>query len=65
MYTTNTIEGLNRAIRKYTKNKVIFPNDKAAIKSVFLAVEQVQSKWTMPIRNWNLVLNQLMIKFEL
>lgn len=65
MYTTNTIEGVNRAIRKYTKTKSIYPHDAAAIKSVFLAVEQLQSKWSMPIRNWNLVLNQLMIKFEL
>lgn len=65
MYTTNTIEGVNRAIRKYTKTKSIFPNDAAAIKSIFLAVDQIQNKWTMPIRNWNLVLNQLMIKFDL
>jgi transposase-like protein len=65
MYTTNTIEGLNRAIRKYTKTKSIYPNEAAAIKSIFLAVEQIQRKWSMPIRNWNLVLNQLMIKFDL
>ncbi len=65
MYTTNTIEGLNRGIRKYTKNKVIFPTENAALKSVFLAIDQIESKWTMPVRNWNIVLNQLMIKFDL
>lgn len=65
MYTTNTIEGLNRGIRKYIKTKSVFPNEKAAIKSVFLAIDQIQSKWTLPIRNWNLVINQLMIKFDL
>lgn len=65
MYTTNTIEGVNRAIRKYTKTKSIFPNDAAAMKSIFLAVDQIQNKWSMPIRNWNLVLNQLMIKFDM
>ncbi len=65
MYTTNTIESLNRAIRKYTKTKAIFPNEKAAIKSIYLAIDQVQFKWTMPIRDWNIVLTQLMIKFDL
>ncbi|NER25986.1 MAG: IS256 family transposase, partial [Symploca sp. SIO1C2] len=55
MYTTNTIEGLNRAIRKYTKTKSIYPNDRAAIKSIFLAIEQIQKKWSMPIRHWNLL----------
>jgi len=65
MYTTNIIEGLNRGIRKYTKTKTIFPNEKSALKSIYLAIEQIQKKWTMPVRNWNLVLNQLMIKFDL
>ena len=65
MYTTNIIEGLNRGIRKYIKTKSIFPNEKSAIKSIYLAIEQIQKKWTMPVRNWNLVLNQLMIKFDL
>lgn len=65
MYTTNTIEALNRGIRKFTKTKTIFPNDQAALKAVFLAINQIEKKWTMPVRNWNLVLNQLMIKFDL
>lgn len=65
MYTTNTIEALNRGIRKFTKTKSVFPNDRAAIKSIFLAIDQIQTKWTMPVRNWGLVINQLMIKFDL
>lgn len=64
MYTTNTIEGLNRGIRKFTKTKTIFPTDQAAIKSVYLAIDQIERKWTMPIRKWNLILNQFLIKFE-
>ncbi|MBK6785842.1 MAG: transposase [Saprospiraceae bacterium] len=51
MYTTNTIEGLNRATRKFTKIKTLFPNDQAALKSVYLAIQQIQNKWTMPIHN--------------
>jgi len=65
MYTTNTIEGLNRGIRKYIKTKSIFPNDKSALKSIYLAVMKFEEKWKNPIRNWNLILNQLMIKFDL
>lgn len=64
MYTTNTIEGVNRAIRKYTKNKTIFPSDDAVLKSVFLAIGIIEKKWTNSIRNWNSVFNQIMIKFE-
>jgi putative transposase len=64
MYTTNTIEGVNRAIRKFTKTKTIFPNDQAAIKSVFMAIDQIQSKWTMPIRDFGVIHNQILIIFD-
>ena len=64
MYTTNTIEGLNRAIRKFTKTKTLFPNDQAALKSVYLAIQQIQTKWTMPIHNWHTTHNEILIIFE-
>ncbi|MBK8054546.1 MAG: IS256 family transposase [Saprospiraceae bacterium] len=64
MYTTNTIEGLNRAIRKFTKTKTLFPNDQAALKSVYLAIQQIQVKWTMPIHNWHITHNEILIIFE-
>lgn len=64
MYTTNTIEGLNRAIRKFTKIKTLFPNDQAALKSVYLAIQQIQNKWTMPIHNWHTTHNEILIIFE-
>lgn len=64
MYTTNTVEGLNRAIRKFTKTKTLFPNDQAALKSVYLAVNQIQSKWTRPIHNWSLLHNEILIIFD-
>jgi putative transposase len=64
MYTTNTIEGVNRAIRKFTKTKSIFPNDQAATKSVFLAIDQIQTKWTMPIRDFGIINNQILIIFD-
>lgn len=64
IYTTNLIENLNGKIRKYTKNKLSFPTDEAVKKSVYLALTQVTKKWTKPIRNWGIILNQFMIIFE-
>ncbi|MEN8187890.1 MAG: IS256 family transposase, partial [Bacteroidota bacterium] len=64
IYTTNLIENLNGKIRKYTKNKLSFPTDDAVKKSVFLALGEVTKKWTMPIRNWGVILNQFMTIFE-
>jgi putative transposase len=64
IYTTNIIENLNGKIRKYTKNKLSYPTDEAVMKSVFLAVQEATKKWTMPIRDWGMILNQFMIMFE-
>lgn len=64
IYTTNIIENLNGKIRKYTKNKLSYPTDEAVMKSVFLAVQEATKKWTMPIREWGMILNQFMIMFE-
>lgn len=64
IYTTNIIENLNGKIRKYTKNKLSYPTDEAVMKSVFLAVQEITKRWTMPIRDWGMILNQFMIIFE-
>ena len=49
---------------KYTKNKMSFPTDDAVLKSVYLALKETTKKWTTPIHNWGLVLNQFMLIFE-
>jgi transposase-like protein len=64
IYTTNLIENLNSKIRKYTKAKLSFPNDDAVKKSVYLAINEIEKKWTMPIKNWAIVLNQFICIFE-
>ena len=64
IYTTNLIENLNGKIRKYTKNKLSFPTDDAVMKSVFLALRESTKKWTMPVRNWGIILNQFLAIFE-
>ena len=63
IYTTNLIENLNGKIRKYTKNKLSFPNDDAVMKSVYLALREASKKWTMPIREWGMILNQFLTIF--
>ena len=63
IYTTNIIENLNGKIRKYTKNKLSFPTDEAVQKSVFLAIREATKRWSKPIANWGIVLNQFMLIF--
>lgn len=58
IYTTNLIENLNGKIRKYTKAKLSYPNDDAVKKSVYLAISEIEKKWTQPVRNWGIVFNQ-------
>lgn len=64
IYTTNSVEGYHRQLRKVTKSKGAFPTPQAARKLLFLAHREILKKWTMPIYNWALILNQLVIRFE-
>lgn len=64
IYTTNTIEGFHRQIRKVTKTKGAFTSDLALMKLIYLVVERVSKKWTMPLQGWALTFSQLYIKFE-
>ncbi len=64
IYTTNTIEGFHRQIRKVTKPKGAFTNDMALLKLVYLASQRIAEKWTMPLQNWSLTIQQLSIIFE-
>lgn len=65
IYTTNAIEAVNRQIRKIIKSKGCFPNDEAVFKLVFLCLQNAQKRWTMPIKEWKLALNQFSILFNL
>jgi putative transposase len=64
IYTTNTIEGFHRQVRKVTKNKGVFPSDDALLKLVYLAYRNISKKWTQPLQNWSLTISQLSIHFE-
>lgn len=64
MYTTNTIESLNRQFRKYTKTKTVFPTDMSLLKCLYLSVKNISKKWTAPYRNWGPILSELSIMFD-
>jgi transposase-like protein len=64
IYTTNPIEGYHRQIRKVTKNKGAFPNEMSLLKLTYLATKRIEQKWTSPLSNWGLTVQQLAIKFE-
>jgi putative transposase len=63
IYTTNAIESLNYSLRKVLKTRSSFPNDNSIMKVLYLAINRVAKKWTMPIRNWKAALNQFVIMF--
>jgi putative transposase len=63
IYTTNSIEGYNRQLRKVTKTKGAFPTDEAARKLLFLVNRDITRKWTAPVPNWARIRNQLAIRF--
>jgi transposase-like protein len=64
IYTTNAIESVNSAIRKYTRDRKLYPSADSAVKLVYLAINEASKKWTMPIVGWKQALNHFAILFE-
>lgn len=64
IYTTNPVEAYHRMVRKFTKTKAILPTDDAIKKVVYLSIQEVSKKWTMPVRAWGLAYGQFSIFFE-
>jgi len=64
IYTTNAIESVNSVIRKFTRNRKIYPNEESALKLVYLAIHEASRKWTLPIKHWKQALNHFAILFE-
>jgi putative transposase len=61
IYTTNAIESLNMSLRKVIKTRGSFPNQEAAMKLLFLGLEHIAKKWTMPVQNWKAALQRFAI----
>jgi transposase-like protein len=64
IYTTNAIESVNSVIRKFTRNRKIYPNEESALKLVFMAIREASKKWTKPIHHWKQALNHFAILYE-
>ena len=64
IYTTNSVEGYHRQLRKVVKTKGSFPSAQSVRKLLYLVNENVTRKWTMPIRDWPKMLNQLTIRYD-
>lgn len=64
IYTTNTIEGFNRQLRKVTKSKTVFPSDDSLLKMLYLAMIDITKKWTGHRQDWGQIHSQLEIFFE-
>lgn len=64
IYTTNTIEGFNRQLRKVTKSKSVFPTDDSLFKMLYLAMIDITKKWTGRKQDWSMIRAQLAIYFE-
>ena len=63
IYTTNTIEGFNRQLRKVTKSKSVFPTDDSLLKMLYLAMMDITKKWTGRRQDWSLIYAQMAIFF--
>lgn len=64
IYTTNAIESLNSVIRKSINNRKIFPNDRSALKVIYLAIQKASQKWTMALHDWRAAMNRFIIEFD-
>ncbi len=64
IYTTNALESTNSQFRRVTQNKRVFPNDESVFKILYLTIQYMMRKWTMPIRDWPEAMAHFMIKFD-
>ena len=64
MYTTNAVESVNMTLRKASRNHRIFPNDDAVLKVMYLAIQNISKKWTMPVRDWRSAMSHFAIEFD-
>ena len=65
IYTTNAIESLNAGLRKVTKGKGSFINERALMKVLYLRIQDLQKKWSKGIANWINVRNELAQIFDI
>jgi putative transposase len=64
IYTTNTVEALNRSFRKIIKSRGAFPSEEAAIKLLYLAMRNAVARWNRSVLDWKVALNQFTLLWE-
>jgi putative transposase len=64
MYTTNTVESLNRAFRKIIKNRGAFPSEEAALKLLYLTMNRASARWKNTVQDWKAALNHFAVLWE-
>ena len=64
IYTTNAIESVNSVIRKFTRNRKIYPNEASALKLIYMAINEASKRWTRPIVHWKQALNHFAVLYE-
>ena len=52
IYTTNAIESLNSTVRRAVRTRGHFPNDRAAMKLIYLTLRKVERKWQRTPAFW-------------
>ncbi len=64
IYTTNAVEAVHRQFRKVTKTRSVLTNDESLFKILYLASEDISSKWKHVVRDWPVIIAQLHIIFK-
>lgn len=63
MYTTNAIESLNSSYRRANRNRVVFPTSMSLLKTLYLATKNIEKKWTVRHKDWDIIISQLRILY--
>lgn len=63
MYTTNAIESLNSSYRRANRNRVVFPTSMSLLKTLYLATKNIENKWIVRHKDWDIILSQLSILY--
>ena len=63
IYTTNAVEALHRHMRRVTKTKGAFVNDKALLKLLYLSLMRKRKSWARKVFQWSAVQRGLIREF--
>jgi len=63
IYTTNPVEAVHRVMRKVTKTKGAWSNDKGLLKQLYLTLKYNEKSWKRTAFNWKTIQRELMEHF--